>query len=155
MNLSDVVFIMIMTIYLFAIGGVSFFQENDYFHFGNLQRALATLMRVSTLDDWTDVMYTEMWGCEQWLENDQYGCEKSVKGGWAAGAYFVIFVIFVALVMVPLFIGIVATAMVESETNLMKENKVKSTATLLQRDLGVSSYGMLMFEQVSLSRVLS
>ena len=41
------------------------FAKNDPMHFGNLQLSLLTLFRASTLDDWTDIMYVNMYGCDR------------------------------------------------------------------------------------------
>ena len=39
--------------YLYAIIGIVLFGENDPEHFGSLFRAMVTLLRVATLEDWT------------------------------------------------------------------------------------------------------
>ena len=48
---------MMLTIYLFANVGVILFRTNDPFHWGSLHVAAITLFRMSTLEDWTDIMY--------------------------------------------------------------------------------------------------
>jgi hypothetical protein len=55
--------------YLFAVLGVSMFRANDPWHFGKLDRAMLTLFRVATYEDWTDVMYINILGCENWNYN--------------------------------------------------------------------------------------
>lgn len=55
MGLSSITFIsaiLLLFFYLFAILGIILFRENDYFHFGQLHRAMLTLFRISTLEDW-------------------------------------------------------------------------------------------------------
>lgn len=42
--------------------GVILFGDNDPLHFGNLHNGMVTLFRVSTLDDWTDVAYIQIYG---------------------------------------------------------------------------------------------
>ena len=45
-----------LVFYLFAVLGVVLFGTNDPWHYGSLHRAMLTLFRVSTFEDWTDVM---------------------------------------------------------------------------------------------------
>ena len=40
------------------------FKENDPWHFGTLHDSILTLFRASTLEDWTDIMYINVYGCE-------------------------------------------------------------------------------------------
>lgn len=42
--------------------GVTLFSSNDPVSFGSLHMAMITLFRCATLEDWTDVMYTNMFG---------------------------------------------------------------------------------------------
>ena len=55
--------LLFLIFYLFAIAGIMFFRDNDPWHFGNVGLALLTLFRMSTLEDWTDVMYINIYGC--------------------------------------------------------------------------------------------
>ena len=50
--------------YLWSVIGVMYFGENDPVHFGTLDIAMLTLWRMATGDDWTEIMYTAMWGCD-------------------------------------------------------------------------------------------
>ena len=43
---------MLLIAYIFAVIGVTIFKHNDPFHFGTLDRALVSLFRVVTLEDW-------------------------------------------------------------------------------------------------------
>jgi hypothetical protein len=51
--------------YFFAIFGGILFAENDPWHFGNLHLAMLTLFRMATMEDWTDIMYINMFGCKE------------------------------------------------------------------------------------------
>eukprot|EP01052_Picozoa_sp_SAG31_P036492 SAG31_NODE_4563_length_3135_cov_6.260359_3_plen_51_part_00 len=46
--------------YIFAILGVTLFGKNDPFHFGSLGKAMLSLFRIATLEDWTDIMYFQI-----------------------------------------------------------------------------------------------
>ena len=60
-----VALLLLLIMYFYAIMGITFFRDNDRFHFGDLGTAMVTLFRAATLEDWTDLMYTSMYGCEQ------------------------------------------------------------------------------------------
>ena len=60
-SVSYIMLLMALIFYLFAVMGVYSFRENDPGHFGNLGIAMLTLFRCSTLEDWTDVMYINMY----------------------------------------------------------------------------------------------
>ena len=47
-------------------GGVRVVLPDDPFHFGDLGSAMLTLFRIATQEDWTDIMYFNMFGCDKW-----------------------------------------------------------------------------------------
>ena len=55
--------LMALIFYLYAIAGIIFFRDNDYWHWKDMGTAFNTLWRMSTLEDWTDVMYINIYGC--------------------------------------------------------------------------------------------
>jgi hypothetical protein len=69
--------------YIFAIIGSTLFGRNDPFHFGNVGRAMVSLFRVASLEDWTDIMYFQMYGCKHWgeyhlvVEHDEFGSQTT------------------------------------------------------------------------------
>jgi voltage-gated sodium channel len=50
--------------YIYAIMGIVFFRENDPFHWQNVGMSLNTLVRLLTLEDWTDELYINYYGCD-------------------------------------------------------------------------------------------
>lgn len=62
-SIGYILLLLFLVFYLFAIAGIYAFRDNDPFHWGDLFTALLTLFRGSTLEDWTDLMYTSMYGC--------------------------------------------------------------------------------------------
>lgn len=98
--------------YVYAVAGVFLFRANDPMHFGDLQLALLSLFRVMTLEDWTDVMYTQMYGCRDF----GYGafeelCTNPQAMPIAAVVYFVSFVLLGTMIFLNLFIGIIVNTM--------------------------------------------
>merc|ERR1719399_2038510 len=132
-SIGFIAIILFVVFYLFAILGMMIFAKNDPFHFGTLHRALLSLFRVSTFEDWTDVMYTNIYSCSQWgytgddsmpredrckktLENGALfgGSRANLEGGTpsiGAAIFFIVFVFLGALVLLTLFVGVVTTSM--------------------------------------------
>ena len=54
---------LLLVFYLYAVLCVSMLRENDPVHWENLQIAYLTLFRMATLEDWIDIVYTAMLGC--------------------------------------------------------------------------------------------
>ena len=103
-----------MLFYIYAVVGVMFFRDNDPVHFGDLWTSMLSLFRVVTLEDWTDVMYIQMYG------SDAYeGYNQSIEGLNITPAaqpllgafYFVSFVLIGTMIMLNLVIGVVISGM--------------------------------------------
>ena len=69
MGLSSIGFIgviLFLAFYMFSILGIFLFRANDLINFGTLELAFLALFRCATLDDWGQVMYTNMYGCQNY-----------------------------------------------------------------------------------------
>ncbi|MEM7111259.1 MAG: ion transporter [Chloroflexota bacterium] len=98
--------------YVFGVMSVIFFGANDPIHFSSLHLALLTLFRVSTLEDWTDVMYINMYGCD----NYGYGgsealCTDPSAAPIGAAIFFSLFVILATMIVLNLFVGVILDSM--------------------------------------------
>lgn len=113
--------LMSILFYMYAVMGIFFFRDNDPGHFGDLSKALTTLFRVVTLEDWTDVMYTAYYGSDVYHAQGPVpvGPEPQAFGYWGV-AYFASFVIFGAMVMINLFIGVVLTSLTEAQADQLR-----------------------------------
>eukprot|EP00873_Tetraselmis_striata_P040098 jgi/Tetstr1/460362/TSEL_005661.t1 len=119
-----VALLLCLVFYLYGIMCLSFFKPNDPVNFWDLQTTFLTLFRMSTLDDWVDIMYTAMYGndivpCDPW-RGDR--CTEPTPQPWLASLFFVSFAVLSAFVVLNLFIGVVATQMEEAKGRLQKEN---------------------------------
>ncbi|MEM1026970.1 MAG: ion transporter [Planctomycetota bacterium] len=115
--------------YVYAVLGVFLFRENDPVHFRDLGKALLTLFRVVTLEDWTDVMYIQMYGSDTYdfSPQDRARFEFESVGRPLVGAfYFVSFVLFGTMIMLNLFIGVVIKSMEEAEDEQNRAQREKS-----------------------------
>ena len=56
------------------------YSVNDPVHFGDLSASFVSLFRAATMEDWTDIMYIQMYGCKQYNHGDLHWtnfCENS------------------------------------------------------------------------------
>ena len=98
--------------YIYACLGTFLFRENDPIHFESLHLALLSLFRVATLEDWTDIMYTAVYGCQSYGYSGLEELCKSSKAfpflGWF---YFVSFVLLATFIFLNLLIGVIINNM--------------------------------------------
>lgn len=113
--------------YVYAVAATFLFSGNDPIHFRTLELSLLSLFRVVTLEDWTDIMYINMYGC------DQYGyggleslCQNPQAMPFIAAIFFVSFVLLGTMVILNLFIGVIMSGMEEAN----RENLVQQQMSL-------------------------
>jgi hypothetical protein len=134
--------ILLLFFYVYAVLGLLLFQRNDPWHFGQLHVAMLTLIRCVTLDDWTDVMYINMYGC------DKYGYEPGgkVPAGyacaphplfWTAMAYFVVLCVIGTFVLLSLFVGVITTAMEQAAAVLAGEQEAEKASAAVAAAEGI------------------
>jgi voltage-gated sodium channel len=102
-GMANVMLLMSVVFYIYAIMGFHMFHEHDPEHWRNVGISLLTLFRIATLEDWTDIMYTGM---------------ELAPAAWI---YFVSFVVFGTFVIINLFIAIVINNLDEAKAEKLKE----------------------------------
>lgn len=129
-----------LNFYVYAVLGVFLFGENDPIHFHNLQTAMLSLFRIVTLEDWTDIMYINMFGSDQYpgpglqayeaANNTGLTPRPETGPGVAIGAaYFVSFVMFGTMIMLNLFIGVILNSMDEARTDRVRDEQEERRAS--------------------------
>ncbi len=116
-SMANVVMLMGVIFYIYAITGYHLFHAHDPQHWDNVGISLLTLFRVVTLEDWTDVMYTAM---------------QMHPLSWI---YFVSFVVVGTFVVINLFIAVVLNNLEETKAERLKELQVPATREELLREL--------------------
>jgi len=110
--------LLLILFYIYAVMGVFLFAENDPVHFGDLALSMLSLFRVVTLEDWTDVMYIQMFGSDRYAGYDglNSGGEPTQPGAMPifGALYFVSFVMIGTMVMQNLFMGVITSSMDEA-----------------------------------------
>ncbi len=107
--------LLLLLYYIYGAMGVFLFGKNDPLHFGNLHTSMLSLFRISTLEGWTEIMYINMFGCDnvKWGYGPESGCNMPEGHGSAAVIYFVSFVLVGTMIVLNLFIGVIMNAMDE------------------------------------------
>lgn len=120
--------LLVLLFYVYAVAGVFLFRENDPVHFGDLPTALITLFRVVTLEDWTDVMYIQMYGSANIVSFERDVSEILSSPGVVSKAmpitgalYFISFVIFGTMITLNLVIGVIVNSMSEAQKEAAEE----------------------------------
>jgi voltage-gated sodium channel len=106
--------------YIFAVVGVFLFAGNDPFRFGSLQEALLTLFQIATMENWAELMHTNMYGCDKFGYNDSLAplCTNPSASPIAAPLYYVGFIIFGTMIILNLFIGVIMKGMDEMDEEM-------------------------------------
>lgn len=126
--------IMLMLLfYVYGVMGVFLFRENDPVHFENLPTSMLSLFRVATQEDWTDVMYIQMYGSDVYPAPYNTTDLKAVPSARPVlgAAFFVSFVFLGTMIMLNLFIGVILNSMEEVQKK-HEEHEEKYDASLVQ-----------------------
>ena len=120
--------ILVMTVYIYGVIGTTVFSKNDPVHFGDLGIAMVSLVRAATFEDWSDLMYIQMYGC------NNYGYESTPEKCTSPSAmpvfsifFFVSFIVISGLIIINLVIGVIIHSMFDSQEKMRKEEELAKT----------------------------
>ena len=128
-SMGNIILLMSIIFYIYAIAGYHLFSEADPLHWGTLGMSLLTLFRIVTLEDWTDVMYTAM-------EAQPY-----------AWIYFVSFVVMGTFVIVNLFIAVVLNNLDEAKTQRLEAMQQPVSNEELLKQLATTQQALQRLQQ--------
>ena len=126
----------VMSMYLFAVLGMIMFAENDPVMFGTLHAAMITLWQALSGDDWTEIMYTQSYGCDDSNADGHYGvggndghgdgrCVTPGKTNYAVVTFFfLLYVVVLSMMMLNLFVGAVLMAVEETRQEMGDEENL-------------------------------
>lgn len=130
-QLGYVVLLMFIIFYIYAAIGATLFETINPALWGDISRAMLTLFRVMTFEDWTDVMYETM---------------ELYPMSWI---FYISFISLSAFAFLNMVIGIVVGAM-DAEHKLMEQaNSTEPSLSDLQREIGELK---LMLSSIGLSK---
>ena len=127
-SMAYVSVLLFLLFYVYGAMAVFLYGENDPIHFRNLQTAMLSLFRVATLEDWTDIMYINMYG------SDAYGYTSQDIHDWqaipsssplGAALFFVSFVLMGTMVILNLVIGVIMSSMEEMKTEVSMQEEIR------------------------------
>jgi len=142
--------ILIIFFYFFGVLGMMFFKDNDPWHFNSLHMTMISLFQCATLDDWTPILYINMFGCHLYGYDDDWGCDPELAMGqpWLATIYFVFFTLVGGLVLLTLFIGVVSMGMDEAEKEQKEESKVNTRVEKIALVEGLGDDEVALYREV-------
>ena len=127
--------------YIYACLGTFLFRENDPIHFESLHISLLSLFRVATLEDWTDIMYTAVYGCQSYgYSGLEELCVSSQAFPFLGWFYFVSFVLLGTFVFLNLFIGVIISNM----EDIKEQERLRLDPELAKREESESNVKVLL-----------
>ena len=135
-SMGYVSLLLLLLFYLFAVTGTFLFSTNDPIHFENLQLSMLTLFRVVTLEDWTDVMYIQMYGCDGYgYGGNEHLCTSPNAYPVFGAVFFVAFVLIGTMIVLNLFVGVIMTGMDEAQREQDLARELEDRPASVQSDL--------------------
>ena len=128
-SMGNVVLLMSVIFYVYAILGFHLFHQHDPQHWGNLGLSLLSLFRIATLEDWTDLMYA--------------GMELSPHT-WI---FFVSFVVIGTFVVINLFIAIIINNLDNAKAQALDELKSAPSRDELIKELNEAEEALAKVQQ--------
>jgi voltage-gated sodium channel len=125
-SMAYVTLLLGLVFYVYGVAAVFLFGKNDPVHFGNLQIALLSLFRGATLEDWTDLMYIQMYGCAGYgYEGKEALCVASQASPALGAAFFVSFVLIGTMIVLNLFVGVIVNGMEEAQAEEERREAIR------------------------------
>lgn len=125
-SMGYVSILLLMLFYVYAVAAVFMWGGNDPHHFGDLQTSFLSLFRAVTLEDWTDLMYINMYGCDQYGYDGMVAeCTAPEATPLGAAIFFVSFVLIGTMVFLNLFVGVILSGMDEARDEASEEKELE------------------------------
>jgi voltage-gated sodium channel len=121
--------LLLLHFYLFGVAASFLFAENDPIHFSSLPLAMLSLFRAVTLEDWTDLMYIQMYGCANYgYSGSEALCTASQAQPVLGAVFFVVFVLLGTMIILNLFIGVIMNGMNDARAENEAEARARARA---------------------------
>ena len=139
--------ILVTMVYIYGVVGTTAFSKNDPVHFGSLGIAMVSLVRAATFDDWSYLMYIQMYGCNNFgYHLTPEKCKSPSKMPIFSIFYFLSFIIISGLIIINLVIGVIIQSMFDSKEQMRKQEELANT--LRNIDLIVKNIRSKNFEKL-------
>ena len=128
-SVVHVILLMSIVVYIYAIMGYHLFHEQDPDNWRNLGIALLTLFNMTTLEGWTEIMYTAM------------------EVHPLAWIYFVSFVVIGTFVVINMFIAIIINSLDEAKREKLEELEMPPSSERLLQEIRATQAALQRLEQ--------
>eukprot|EP00658_Telonema_sp_P-2_P006689 TRINITY_DN12529_c0_g1_i1.p1 TRINITY_DN12529_c0_g1~~TRINITY_DN12529_c0_g1_i1.p1 ORF type:complete len:172 (-),score=53.85 TRINITY_DN12529_c0_g1_i1:483-998(-) len=103
------------------------FQNNDPRYFGSLGEAFLSLFRVMTVDQWSEIMYVNIYGCtNEYTPVDAHYCKNPESFGFLAGVYFISFVLIAGVLVLNMMVAAITVSMDTIAQDINKQHLDKT-----------------------------
>jgi voltage-gated sodium channel len=120
-SMGYVSLLLLLLFYIYAVAATFMFSQNDPVHFATLPLSIQSLFRAVTLEDWTDLMYINQYGCDAYDYPDGR-CVAPEAFPIGSPFLFVSLVLIGTMIILNLFIGVIMNGMTAAqEENDMNE----------------------------------
>ena len=92
---------------------------------------MVSLFRAATFEDWTDLMYIQMYSCVNMVTATTRSCAQTLQNPLTAVFYFISFIIISGLVILNLVIGVIIQSMTQAKSSLEKDEARKLLRILI------------------------
>ena len=126
-SMGYILLLLLIVFYIYGVLANFLFSTNDPVHFGNLSTSMLTLFRIVTFEDWTDIMYLNMYGCDSFETGNPYPedlCVNPSASPFVAAVFFISFALIGAMIFLNLFIGIITSSVEEYQHKQRKEEEI-------------------------------
>ena len=149
-SMAYVSVLLFLLFYVYGVAAVFLFGKNDPIHFGSLQISLLSLFRAVTLEDWTDLMYIQMYGCAGYgYDGNAALCTQSTAHPVVGALFFVSFVLIGTMIILNLFIGVIMNGMNEAHAEAESEREEAARAARGEREPELDEELATLAEQVA------
>ncbi len=154
-SMGYVTLLLMLLFYVYGIAATTFFGANDPVHFGTLEISLVSLFRTATLEGWTELMYTQMFGCDVAGYADmEAACVAPKAQPVLAVSYFFSFVLIGTMVVMNLFVGVIMNGIAEAQKEQREQEREERAgqAATLESEID-ALHGQLAAIQEQLGRI--
>lgn len=138
-SMAYVSLLLLLLFYVYAVAATFMFGHNDPVHFATLPLSMLSLFRAVTLEDWTDLMYINRDGCDQYgYGGIEHLCTAPEASPIASPIIFVTMVLFGTMIVLNLFIGVIMSGMQAAQDENEMEEKIRRLAASGEKPAPVS-----------------
>lgn len=101
--------------YIYGVTATFLFSGNDPIHFRSLPISVLSLFQIITMEGWSDIMYTQMYGCDRYgYDGIEELCTNPAATPIIAALFFISFVMLGAMIVINLFTGVIVSSVEEA-----------------------------------------